>query len=286
MLTLTVQISAADKKLLEDAATIATDAEENKRKEKWKALVVSERARTIDQIKRLYAVVMGFGVTTCIANAYISARHVAPFSYDSYSILIAEVFSFVSLAALFYLGAERMLDRKYLQPSSAIPKWNSLWFDLGTLGFAAAWFVILANTFPTFPPSQSTQSNGHLVITAAAVATDFDYFIINLGILYLLDVVLLAIHGWNGWNATEKEEKERWSAYSTWITINSVSLILINILYWLVPYHYTVPLLRLNLGACLLIGWHFFRFIWDFRKTFKFYYPTQDQEKVPEEFLG
>ena len=30
--------------------------------------IIGERTRTIDQIKRLYAVVMGYAVTTCFSN--------------------------------------------------------------------------------------------------------------------------------------------------------------------------------------------------------------------------
>jgi hypothetical protein len=47
-----------------------TQSDENAARRGSVNLVLSERARTIDQLKRLFAVVMGFAVTTCFTNAY------------------------------------------------------------------------------------------------------------------------------------------------------------------------------------------------------------------------
>ena len=108
--------------------------------DKWQqqALYFSDRSRAIDQIKRLYAVIMGFALTTAIGNAYLCLRMLKPElkSFDAYLLIIAPLIPFVSLLALFYLGAERLLDRKYLEENPQVTP-HKLGLDLATVGLAS-----------------------------------------------------------------------------------------------------------------------------------------------------
>ena len=62
---------------------------------------------------------------------------------------------------LFALGAERFLDRTYLQAKSVVPTRRTLFFDLLTLGLTAALFVILSNIFQA-PPASDKLDLGQL----------------------------------------------------------------------------------------------------------------------------
>jgi hypothetical protein len=136
--------------------------------------IIAERTRTIDQIKRLYAVVMGYSVTSCFTNMYACARIISSDMTIGISIILAQGLVFVSLIALFYLGAERLLDKRYLQADSKVPSRHGLLFDLLCLGATAAWFVILADTFPNV--SQAS-------LTAGDLRHGMRLFIINLLVL-------------------------------------------------------------------------------------------------------
>jgi len=154
--------------------------------------IIAERTRTIDQIKRLYAVVMGFAVTTCFANIYACARTVGFDDKIGISIILAQGVTFVSLITLFYLGAERLLDTRYLQADSRVPSRLGLLFDLFSLGLTAGWFVVLANTFTD--PSKGPLTNQTL-------RDELDAFVTNLLILYGADTFLLScqlIRVWRG----------------------------------------------------------------------------------------
>jgi hypothetical protein len=261
-----------------------TDLAVAQKTEKWKTYVLGERIRTIDQIKRLYAVVMGLAVLNCVNNAYVCARQLQYGAWEEYSILIAEIFSFISLITLFYLGAERMLDRRYLHPKSGMPKRTTLLFDLFTLGITAAWFVALANTFPR--PAAVT--SGEIATMRDLVHDYFGYFILLLIGLYILDIVLLGIHGFIVWKEGYRHRNELIIAYLTWVSVNVASVI---VWLWMYRYHLydwpmTVPVVNVpvNLGALFLFAWHAVRFVLDFNLTFGLYYPSQDPNK-PEEDL-
>src|ERR1043166_5061179 len=113
----------------------------------------AERTRTVEQIKRLFAVVMGLAVIRCISNIYslikpiITPPLVNPSaSFQEHAqelvILFAQGITFFFLCSLFYLGWERSLERRYLQPDSPVPRPERLLFDLFCLSWTALWFVI------------------------------------------------------------------------------------------------------------------------------------------------
>jgi hypothetical protein len=242
----------------------------------WKARVLADRGRAIEQVKRLYAVVMGFAVWSCITDAYRYARLLLDSSYkewNAYSILAAQALACISLIALFYLGAERMLDRRYLQHDSPVASRFGFWFDLFTLGSIALWFAILANTFPTAQPSVDE------------VYSYFRLFLLFLLILYVLDIGLLVVHG-----AMLLRDRTRHTgllkAYTIWILSNLASIVAIGCVYKFVPIKATEPYLGLNCAALIVSLWHIARFFWDFLLTFKFYFPPEDINDPPAHLIA
>jgi hypothetical protein len=264
---LKIEVDDADRERLQQLAAYAQDQD----KEKRKAEILNERCRTIEQVKRLYAVVMGFAVWSCITNTYQSARRLADLpslQWDSYLILFAEFVAFNSLIALFYLGAERMLDRKYLRADSAVPKWGDLWFDLCTLGFSALLFAVLANSYPYTSPT---------VMPEQIRDTLYNYFldfIILLIVLYLSDAILLFFQ--RRLVANDDAHRELRRAYSIWMGINVVSLVAVLLVCGLI-YKWSSTIERqASITAIFLLLWHVGRFFADFISTFRFYYPPDD----------
>jgi hypothetical protein len=262
--TLKVELTPEDEQRLADLGTLV---DRQKAKEN-KARILAERGRTIDQIKRLYAVVMGYALITCFTNAYLCYRALDKYSWDANSILIAPVISFTSLIALFFLGAERMLDRKYLQESKPKPPTRAgLLIDLATLGISAAWFVILANIFqPPTGTAKLTIGNLHEFQTR---------FINAVLVLYVLDLVLLAVQaivilvqtGWGG------RADDIFKAHLKWLGINVVSATFLCGTLYLSDG--TFSKYEIGIVASCLVLIHLVRFFWDFLWTFEFYYPKE-----------
>jgi hypothetical protein len=279
-LNLRIEMSDDDKAAV---STLIRSAQEADR-EKWRTRILNERIRTIEQVKRLYAVVMGFAVISCITNAYQSARILQaqePYAWDGYTVLAAQVISFVSLITLFVLGAERMLDRRYLLPESPCPKWMSLWFDLFALGIAALWFLILANAIPPAAPPATNFK--------ATLYTEFKAYSLYLAILYALDVVFLAIQAITLFledrrrPPAQRLHRGLLKAHRTWIVINLIGLaVMVAVMLW-VPMDHPVSSYgySLHVGALAVLGWHVLRFFVDFGKTFDFYYPPENPNVPP-----
>jgi hypothetical protein len=226
-----------------------------------KARVFADRVRTIDQIKRLYAVVLGFALTSSIANAYLCERSLAVFSWEEWSIIVAPVISSASLMVLFALGAERFLDRTYLQHDSVVPSRSSLFIDLFTLGLTAAWFVILSNIFQA-PSSPGSLSLGDLRKFQS-------HFIRYLELFYLLDIACLGVNLVRGWGNSGHAK-----AHFIWIAINIVCVCLL--FFWIGKISDgPVPYIGFSLVAGLLTILHVGRFALDYFFTFEFYYPTE-----------
>jgi hypothetical protein len=174
---------------------------------------------------------------------------------------VAPVISLASLIALFALGAERFLDRKYLQPDSPSPKAMTLFADLLTLASTAGVFVILANVFPA-PAAQKTLKLDDLHALQS-------HFISYLELLYVLDIGCLVLNLYRGWNTTLR------GAHGIWITINAISLALLYFVIAEIPDR-SVPTLGVGLVALCLASLHIVRFFTDFLLTFRFYYPGEE----------
>lgn len=239
--------------------------------------IIAERTRTIDQIKRLYAVVMGYAVTTCFSNIYACARNIGFDDTIGLSIILAQGITFVSLITLFFLGAERLLDTRYLQADSRVPSPSGLLFDLFSLGLTAAWFVVLANTF-------ADASKGQLKDTD--LQAELGAFITNLLILYGLDTFLLVCQLIRARGGPVSSRQDAIYAHVWWIVLN---LVCGAALVWLIP---------LFAGRVIALGWrldavavavcalHVARFFADFMRTYRFYYPPwelpRSQQRVSQ----
>jgi hypothetical protein len=244
-------------------------------KDKRNTSRTNERVRAIEQVKRLYAVVMGFAIWSCITNAYQCGRkiwHVAP-DWSAHSILAAQVVAFLSLVALFYLAAERMLDRKYLRRDSPIPNPADLLVDLASIGGPAIGFVAIANIFPSI---LFTSSETELL---AGVMPCFYVFMWSLGVLYLADILLLLFQR-RKLQGDANEDKENRKHYGWWIRINVCSILAIGLLIWFFDslVSITLPVFSLNFLAAIILVGHLVRFCVDYWNTFSGYYPLDPLE--------
>lgn len=293
--TLKVELSEDDKAVLSGLQNLA-DREAQKATDKSNALVLSERGRALEQVKRLYAVVMGFAIWSCITNSYQCARklwNVAPDAWDSFFILFTQLFSVLSLIALFFLGAERMLDRKYLQPDTPNPpKPVEFLGDLITIGAPAILFVIIANAFPltalalddikfAVGPSGTPAPTNF----STSVRQTFWYFVFFLIVLYAVDALSLLLHQ----RALKKDNappagggrgkhQDLLDAYWWWSVINTgclvlMSIILIAFLGLNVRYLDHSWFQTIHVAAAFILVIQLVRFGVDFYKTFPAYYP-------------
>jgi hypothetical protein len=231
------------------------------------ARIIAERGRTIDQVKRLYAVVMGYALTTCVANAYLCERALQPATWEARSIIIAPVLCFASLMALFYLGAERLLDRKYLRHDSRRPSRAGLCADLMTLALSAGWFVVVANIFQA-PVSPKT-------LDLSALRQFQSDFINGLFVLYFLDVFLLAAQVLILLRRKPADWLNLLKAHLIWMVVNICTVF---VLWFWVSTMTDGPVPFIAIGAvpfCLVLL-HGLRFLADYTLTFKFYYPPED----------
>jgi hypothetical protein len=246
--------------------------------------IVADRVRTIDQLKRLYAVVMGFAVTQCFTHIYGCAQSIHLFSVSGL-ILFAQGISFITLIVLFYLGAERLFDNRYLRPKSGVPHPIGLLIDIITTGITAIWFVVLADTFadPAFiKPPETIES---------AISTNFHYFIVNLLLLYSVDAVFLLIQ-----IVHTHLYKDRISDYQKsinhhyiWLALNVAGMVLFypvvvnftgneiaQLISNLVPDAIAGIFTNDKFLACYIIVLHTARFIADYWYAYHSYYPPDE----------
>jgi hypothetical protein len=272
--------------LTDEAAALVATPPAGEDNSDYNRQVLADRTRTIDQIKRLYAVVMGFALTTCFGNMYQCARVAGILSYPSYVIILAQGISFVSLISLFYLGAERLFDNRYAQRDSRVPTRWGLLTDLFTTGITAAWFVVLADTFPDASKVQPTPEAVNDF--QDAIRGNIFVFSLNLLILYVADIVFVLIQTWR----IRRHPVPGFEIYSKhhliWLCINVVMAILmlpilhrfvsndiLNIGYDYVPAfvkHYYEDAVYFAFGLIII---HVVRFIIDYTLTFESYYPPR-----------
>jgi hypothetical protein len=263
--TLKVEMTPAEAELVDKMGTLAVDQKTKDRNR----TILAERGRAIDQVKRLYAVVMGYALTTCLTNAYLCSRVLQKDTWEALSILIAPVITFVSLISLFYLGSERMLDRKYLQEDQIDPPTRTrLWIDLATLGISGVWFVILANIFQ--PPLAGA---GMLDLPTLH---DFQArFITAIIFIYILDLGLLALQaapiGWEMGFTRAWKGSDVFRTHVQWLGLNVVSLLAL----WGITRMPDSTFLGVSIIALSLAVFHIIRFFVDFGGTFRFYYPHE-----------
>lgn len=134
----------------------------------------SERGRSIDQLKRLYAVVMGFALTAGMARA--ASREIEIVSFEGLAILL-NIFTIISISILVFLSAERHLENKYVLCEIYDPPLRTLSFDL------LAMFVV----------STSLAICG--ILSSEEIDTDRFHksFIISVMIFHIIDFVILVL---------------------------------------------------------------------------------------------
>lgn len=270
IIKLEIDIQEKDRDLISKLGSIAAEyqsaderakAAENRAKiDQENAHIYAVRGRTVDQIKRLYAVVMGFALTTCFANAFLCVRRVDPAEARSYIILCVAVFCFVSLISLFYLGAERMLEAKYLGLKSRPAKPRELLGDIATLWVTAAIFVVIANSFP-----ETSQSKP---LAPGAVDKFLAEFIWYLAALYVADILFL----WLQWDLLDKDEvphPELIGAHKCWLICNGVALLAMLAASAALWFSY-VSEIWIAVGIAVV---HAVRFWQDYTRTFHAYFP-------------
>lgn len=231
--------------------------------------IIAERGRTLDQIKRLYAVVMGFAATECIKSIITCVR----FSDNPRAaawVFVSLGICFISLMVLFFLAAERYLDRVYLDKVDGDATWNGLGYDILTLITTSTWFVILSKSLP----SEGLGPNSKTLHINSFKLYDSD-FVRNLLWLYAIDSILLAIQ-----YARLRKTKMNidnidqliW-AHIVWMATNIVSIVFLK---------YAQTLNMFQSGpvalAILLLAAHLLRVVVDFQETFPLYFPVRKEK--------
>lgn len=234
----------------------------------------AERVRSIDQIKRLYAVIMGYVLTNCATNIYHSlSSHPQP-SPQLYTIIAAQSITLTSLLFLFYLATERTLDTRYLNIRRiSVPNRFFLLVDLFTIFGTAAFFVVLSNSFPVDDTSD--------VFEVQKGFSKILYIFYGLDVLFLLLQIAVAIIGRLSRHISiyDKGKKKILLAHVVWLLVNifffSVFWSSYNS-YWPISGFLPDYVLGVNLLSFILIVLHTFRFFADFLIGYKFYYPQDD----------
>lgn len=240
------------------------------------AQILEERIRVVEQIKRLYAVIMGFAATLCITNIFVCIK----ITQNDPSITFTMVtygFCYTSLMTLFYLGMERHLDTKYCRVDSAVPTRTQIVLDLLCLMVPSIWFIVLA--YSVVAPSITGFDVKYDPVLSRQLVDELgevqrSLFVRNLLWLYVIDVVTLVVQlmliskSVKEESALERCKRVHW----IWVAINMVSIVLVVALI-------NVPdlgdVLGMSVAAIILLAIHGARFLIDLRFTFDFYYPTQ-----------
>jgi len=227
----------------------------------------ADRIRTIDQIKRLYAVVMGFAVTTSISNVYNAVKS-SGFDPSVSFVILSDEFAFISLIVLFFLGTERFYDARYLRPDSRPASLRGLFLDLSASGISAGFFVILAETF-------SLQDPGTALDLPHVMAMQHEFFRNLLG-LYAIDLVLLFVQIWRMRRHPTGLENS-FTAHWIWVALNVATFLIFFFFHRDELGHVAIGFLSLDLLisslALEILAIHAVRFGLDMSLTFEFYYP-------------
>ncbi|RYG89593.1 MAG: hypothetical protein EON59_01240 [Alphaproteobacteria bacterium] len=107
----------------------------------------AQRGRTVDQLKRLYGVLMAFATTACVNNAFNCAK-LTGYEWRIFVPLGCQALTFVLMIAPTYFIAEYYLDYKYLLKPDDTKKLRVVLFDLGATIPLAILFLILSQGFP------------------------------------------------------------------------------------------------------------------------------------------
>ncbi len=225
----------------------------------------SARTRTLDQVKRLYAVVMGFAANECVRGIILSIRSSDNTTMASW-IFISFGTCFISLMILFYLGTERYLDRRYLGKKPIDATWNGMAFDILTLIVSATWFVILSHSLPV-----DKISSVNPIIRMSNFSVSHSDFVKNLLVLYIIDIGILIIQliRLNRTLKSSGDFSDNEKAYKIWIAINFGCVV-----FTLIVICNNIFVISGVFLAIVMTMMHILRFVADFSSTFNSYYPS------------
>ncbi|HVJ56130.1 MAG TPA: hypothetical protein VM689_26955 [Aliidongia sp.] len=246
-------------------------------------LVLADRTRTIDQVKRLYAVVMGLAVSSSFSDAY-KVFKLKDIDSVMIGITVSEILTLISLIGLFYLGAERMLDSKYLDITVKPPPRRMIFlFDLCSLGLVAALFIALADTLPD-PADLNAQMRPEIYFPKSQ-----HVFLIGLMTLYVVDFIILLgqIIILYARKIIRRSPSHDASIRAHWCWILS-NVICFGIFFPFVTdpsADAIVDLLGVNRLSILLVVVHTTRFLLDYNLAFSFYYPVHALPEADGLFL-
>lgn len=216
---------------------------------------LKERARVIDHVKRLFAIVCGLAITVASTNAFtclvIAKDWVGVLQY------LATLFTIVPI----FHGAERSLDLQYLRRDSGVPTNLRFITDIWILIGMALFFVAIAQTIPNYrPPAPS----------ASEVAATHSHFFLALGLFFLFDVLGLAI-------GLSRQSRESVAvvykqAHKRWMGLNFVMAV-VCLTAWR---YFDAALLCVSLVIAMLA---IVRTALDYCVGWKFLYPDKSVEK-------
>jgi hypothetical protein len=235
--------------------------------------IIDERIRTIEQIKRLYAVIMGFAITQIIANQYGVIQSPGYDWRSELSYLVAQGVCFATLITLFYLGAERMLEARYLRDDSPVPTRLGLLADLVTLAIQGFLFVILANTVPDFhqlPPDHLADWRVNL---ERVNQLEFVRALIVLNILDSFSLALALARISRGRDLDADAKAKAMFAHWVWLILNLAMVFILLIARQWPTQGFDITGVTINILALALFVTHVTRFWLDYANTFHFYYP-------------
>lgn len=243
------------------------------------AVIIADRTRAVEQVKRLYAVIVGFSTITFLTGAITCLRALnATDRIEAYGILLSQSICFFTLLILFVFGAERLLDLRYLQQNSPVPAWQALFGDVVCVLFTASWFAILANMLPVAvgtPP----------LLGLPELEKSQELFVSALAAIYLADVIVLWMQARRfSRESVANSEAQNWNRYhTTWKRINLVMLLVTALLLLYLESGVVAPMVYLKApqeisvnAVSLILGVaHILRFLFDVARTYPFYYPVK-----------
>ena len=248
-------------------------------------LRLADRTRTIDQVKRLYAVVMGLAISSCFSATYQAFKFMSGYDVGIIGIVASEFITFTSLIVLFYLGAERMLDSKYLNiGAKAPPRPINFLFDLCSLGVTAALFVGLADTLPD---QTDLTHNG---ATLSYFISRQRIFLEGLIFLYVVDLFILLVqicilYTRKILKDQPGQDESIW-AHWCWVLSNLLCLLIFCPIALYSELDKDISCIGVNLLSVLLLIVHSVRFLFDYFLAFAFYYPNRHLPETDDLFTN
>lgn len=233
---------------------------------------------------------MGLAVSACFSNTYHTLKYIGPFDLNLYAAILSQFATVVTLIVLFYLGAERMLDSRYLDIEVKEPPTRRiLLFDLFSLGATAAWFVVLADTLPDRDDLDKFQTVAEY--TDYIIGRQHAFLKVLLG-LYIMDSFILVGQIGVVWArrrfASVEITRRALKAHLWWVLSNVLCGLLFYPFLFREPGAFSATVFTfsgMSLLSLTLFVVHIIRFVIDYVFAFDFYYPDTVLPDTDDLFL-